>query len=1426
MYYKTIANALLLMIRNKDGENIPFASLMPSYGPFLSMEAAYADLVNTFGEIGNVPRGYTFCIIKDNKPQEYWFAEEGNWSSVEPKNTSSSSSSTIEVTGIKFKYSDDWLQVSTDNGVTWSNLIPREELRGPQGATGSVGPQGEKGEDGDSNVHLEDIKLRISRTTREVDGNLQYVHLLQISYTGVAGTYYDVGEIISGTGGSSSGDPISIATYTDGLRYWKQGDDWMTDDQGHMVRAEGIDGQDGQDGQDGVGAFSAFKSIVFRRTNTDISNQPPVGGTFARPRPNTAGWFDGVPQGTEKLWMSSKWFYSDESMNDDTNNPWSNPSQATDTADLDFEYSNAPVGAGTTPPTNPSTNKYDASTNPYGWYDANQHPELLTNANWMAMLQLKNGQPFGGWKIFQIRGENGTNGVSPTAHFKSFSFRRSNNYTERTEVVDGKNTTVYVLDPSENPEGGDYNDPNPTNVDSGGNLLWSDGIPKGEYKLWESTCIFHSDGTNEGWTTPRAIGDTEYTDEEWAEENPAYQKPQRRSPDDNNPDYPAGRENDGWDDEPIPGKNYVYKAVRPVSNGEYVAGSDWVIIRIAGERGEDGTSVTIKGTLAAMYSTYDQALADRSHRTNGDIIYVQNDDPSTGGTNELGIYRYNASTNTYIKLSPEEGDGYLYNGDLWTWDGDSLVNVGPIQGPPGPPGTQYFLHIKYSDDPRVLTNPSIATFTANNGEEPGRYIGTYTNTIQSPTDPDSMDITKYKWQEWLGQDGFGYEYIFRLTSKESVDSDGNPIPPDVPTRSQCVPYEKDGIIVTFDDDDYVPPFDGWTDDPQSPYKQYPYCWVAYRKKVEGVWRAFVGNSTDNTKAALFSMYSSRGRGIDSITEMYAVGTSGTVAPDLSEFGPTIPAFDPDNDLKYLWNYEIIAYDDDSPDSTFAPACIGVWVAGKGIGSVVEYYYASPIGPKEDGTPSSRNAYPAVVALPDAGGWSKIAPKLKKETPYLWNYEVVWFDDGTVCNITEPACIAYYTYTDVEYLLTIFKKVEGNSDTAYLGGLLGVVEKEGDNDVLRAMLNATDLGQDGEVADGGKGKLIIASGFHGKEDVNNATFKVYENGHVEMNDATLKDIDIQGFMRQYFYRQHDSWKVNSPMNDNTKSVNAVQLGWEGLTFVEDGITISYGVNRVATEFLYSLPPGRFLMTNQIYTLKDGTTYVNSKFASTILTGRFMFLNGGSFVYFSNSIVLKSGWVELLHIVCKDKDYNTISPDNSIGDKFIILGMGGTIECLSGENEIDITSSNGTLIGGDTVTLQPSTIYKPGSSLEVSSTNITDNIIRVHPSNRYISINTLNNEDTYVILGKWAYNNGNSFGSESYCFRVTNSGRLIFKVETIGDNTPNESVPALTDVDFLNKELTDNNIVVTNTSGYPYGGLFRITRLGTGYAFIIENFPRYH
>ena len=85
----------LLMMRLSNGEYIPLPSVQASYGPFNTLDEAKADLINTFRTLSNVPRGYTFCVIESNKPQEYWFTKTGDWSSVEKKNISSSRHWTI-----------------------------------------------------------------------------------------------------------------------------------------------------------------------------------------------------------------------------------------------------------------------------------------------------------------------------------------------------------------------------------------------------------------------------------------------------------------------------------------------------------------------------------------------------------------------------------------------------------------------------------------------------------------------------------------------------------------------------------------------------------------------------------------------------------------------------------------------------------------------------------------------------------------------------------------------------------------------------------------------------------------------------------------------------------------------------------------------------------------------------------------------------------------------------------------------------------------------------------------------------------------------------------------------------------------------------------------------------------------------------------
>ena len=65
-----------------------------------------------------------------------------------------------------------------------------------------------------------------------------------------------------------------------------------------------------------------------------------------------------------------------------------------------------------------------------------------------------------------------------------------------------------------------------------------------------------------------------------------------------------------------------------------------------------------------------------------------------------------------------------------------------IKGADGKNGTSSYFHIKYSND-------GGKTFTANNGETVGTYIGTYVDN----TEADSTSVSKYTWQQLQGAQG-------------------------------------------------------------------------------------------------------------------------------------------------------------------------------------------------------------------------------------------------------------------------------------------------------------------------------------------------------------------------------------------------------------------------------------------------------------------------------------------------------------------------------------------------------------------------------------------------------------------------------------------------------------------------------------------------
>ena len=136
-------------------------------------------------------------------------------------------------------------------------------------------------------------------------------------------------------------------------------------------------------------------------------------------------------------------------------------------------------------------------------------------------------------------------------------------------------------------------------------------------------------------------------------------------------------------------------------------------------------------------------------------------EPGKDGTNGKTTYfhiKYSANSNgnpmtetpseyigTYVDYT--EADSNDYTKYKWAkFKGEQGVQ-GPageqgIPGTDGVDGKTYYLHIKYSND-------AGKTFTSNNGETPGTYIGVYTDT----TTADSTSVSKYTWSKIKGETG-------------------------------------------------------------------------------------------------------------------------------------------------------------------------------------------------------------------------------------------------------------------------------------------------------------------------------------------------------------------------------------------------------------------------------------------------------------------------------------------------------------------------------------------------------------------------------------------------------------------------------------------------------------------------------------------------
>lgn len=441
------------------------------------------------------------------------------------------------------------------------------------------------------------------------------------------------------------------------------------------------------------------------------------------------------------------------------------------------------------------------------------------------------------------QGLQGKDGISPNTAYKSTVFLRSNQSPQK-------------------PTGGSYASPVPNG--------WSDSIPSGDAKLWASTRTFSSDGLSPQqaeWSEPRQMTDTADLDIVFSTEA--------------TPTSPTGHPNTNtqWSNEATDAT--IWMATSKKSNGVW---SEWQFSRIKGENGQNGTSIRVQGAFAECFATraqYDAAAKERG------INYLIDSDEVLGKscvvafTNTRHIIGVGYKT-TFTEAA--KGDAYIRQSDghLFISNDDNWSDIGQFKGDKGEdgsPGKNSYLHIKFA---KSLTPND---WSANNGESPDAYIGVYSDN--NPTD--QLQWKFYSWTKWKGEDGYGYEYIFKLTDTET--------PPLTPTDNS----QTDG---------FVPTAECWHDSPQDISQEYPYLWVCYRNKIDGVWSDFKGSANDPTHAALHARYGDKGDKGDAgkagdFTEYrYAKSGSSSHSPSLATssrnpllWNTTMPSIGP---LEYLW----------------------------------------------------------------------------------------------------------------------------------------------------------------------------------------------------------------------------------------------------------------------------------------------------------------------------------------------------------------------------------------------------------------------------------------------------------------------------------------------------------------------------------------------
>lgn len=266
-----------------------------------------------------------------------------------------------------------------------------------------------------------------------------------------------------------------------------------------------------------------------------------------------------------------------------------------------------------------------------------------------------------------------------------------------------------------------------------------------------------------------------------------------------------------------------------------------------------------------------------------------------------------------------------------------------IAGINGADGKTSYLHIAYANSSDGSSGFSVSDSSGKS------YIGQYTDF----TSADSTNYKKYNWTKIKGETGVG---ISSITEYYQVSGSNSTVPNSwvttVPTMTTSNKYLWNYEVVTYTD----------------------------------------GTTKETTKRVIgvYGTTGATGKGIKSITNYY-LATASVSGVTTSTSGWTTEIQNVSSSKKYLWNYEVVTYTDNSTTPT-SPCIIGVYgdkgdkgENGVGISNVDVQYYKST----------------SAISL-SGGSWVTTNPGWENGK-YIWSKTVITYTDTTVEEST-PVCI--------------------------------------------------------------------------------------------------------------------------------------------------------------------------------------------------------------------------------------------------------------------------------------------------------------------------------------------------------------------------------------------------------------------------------------